>query len=101
DGSTDNTRAILERFGDRITLVNTDHNTGNKSYAQEYGLNFITGDILVTTDADTMLSSTFLARVEKNFSDPEIHAMAGYIQSLRYNWITACRELDYIIGQDV
>jgi cellulose synthase/poly-beta-1,6-N-acetylglucosamine synthase-like glycosyltransferase len=101
DGSTDSTASILQSFGDRIQVVNTPRNLGNKSYAQEYGLNFVTGDILVTTDADTMLSPTFLERIEKNFQDPAVHAVAGYIQSLKHNWITACRELDYIVGQDV
>lgn len=53
------------------------------------------------TDADTLLSENFIARVEHAFADPNTHAFAGYIQSLKHNWLTACRELDYTIGQDL
>lgn len=35
------------------------------------------------------------------FRDPQVFAVAGYIKSMKRNWITACRELDYLIGQDV
>lgn len=101
DGSTDGTRAVLASFGHSITVVETSKNTGNKSYAQEYGLRFVTGDVFVTTDADSVLSPDFLARIEKDFRDPKVEAVAGYIKSMRANWITACRELDYVIGQDL
>lgn len=101
DGSTDKSPAILRSFGRKIRLVYTRRNTGNKSYAQEYGLRFVTGDVLVMTDADTMLAPDFLERIEKDFERQDVHAVAGYIKSMRHNWITACRELDYIVGQDL
>ncbi len=101
DASTDTTLEILHSFGDAITVLTTPRNCGNKSYAQEYGIPYVTGDIMVTTDADTIMSPTFLSQIEKDFQDPEVHAVAGYIKSVRHNWITACRELDYLIGQDI
>jgi cellulose synthase/poly-beta-1,6-N-acetylglucosamine synthase-like glycosyltransferase len=101
DGSTDGTRAILESFGSSITIVDTPANTGAKSHAQEYGLRFVTGEVLVMTDADTILAPNFIARVEQAFADPAVSAFAGYIKSMRGNWLTACRELDYVFGQDL
>lgn len=101
DGSADKSPEILKEFGNKITVVRTSKNTGNKSYAQEYGLKFISCDILVMTDADTLLKSDFVELIEKDFEDKNIHAVAGYIISMKYNWLTAVRELDYIIGQDV
>jgi cellulose synthase/poly-beta-1,6-N-acetylglucosamine synthase-like glycosyltransferase len=101
DGSTDSTSRIVEDFASDVQLVSTPKNTGSKSRAQEYGLSFVTGDILVMTDADTILSPNFIQYVEEDFKDPSIHAVAGYIKSVPHNWLTACRELDYIIGQDV
>lgn len=101
DGSSDRSAEILKSFGRKIRLAHTPHNTGNKSYAQEYGLQFVTGDILVMTDADTLLAPDFLEVIEQDFADPDVHAVAGYIKSIRHNWITACRELDYIVGQDL
>jgi len=101
DGSTDGSAAILAAFGDQITVVRTPKNTGNKSYAQEYGIEFITGTVFVTTDADTILAPNFIELIEKDFQNPKTEAVAGYIKSLEFNWLTACRELDYMIGQDL
>lgn len=101
DCSTDNTPAILAEFGDRIQVVRTSNRLGNKSFAQEYGLTFIDCDILLMTDGDTMLDKDFAKEVEKSFQNSETHAVAGYIKSLKNNWITSCREIDYIIGQDI
>lgn len=101
DGSTDGTREVLRGFADAITVVDTPKNTGNKSYAQEYGLKFVTGDIFLATDADTIVAHDFIETMERNFEDARVQAVAGYIKSLQHNWITACRELDYLIGQDL
>jgi len=102
DGSTDQTPQILAEFGDKIKVVTIARATGNKSYAQELGLTHITGDIFAVTDGDTILDKDFLKRVEIDFlNEPEIAAVGGYVKSIRNNWLTACRELDYIIGQDL
>ena len=51
------TSKILEIYSNRGEIIakRTPENTGNKSSAQEFGLQFVTGDIVVTTDADTVL----------------------------------------------
>lgn len=101
DGSTDNTAAVLDTFGDAIRVISISKATRNKSRAQEYGLTFITGDICVATDGDTILDSRFVERVVQAFQDTTTAAFGGYVKSLRGNWLTACRELDYIIGQNL
>jgi cellulose synthase/poly-beta-1,6-N-acetylglucosamine synthase-like glycosyltransferase len=101
DGSTDRSPKILKDFGRQITVVRTPRNTGNKSRAQEYGLQFVTGDVFITADADTILDCNFLRRIAEDFKDPTVAAVAGYVKSLKHNWLTACRELDYVIGQDI
>ncbi len=101
DGSTDRTPEILKSFEDKITVVRIPKNTGNKSYAQEFGLKFIHGDVFITTDADTILDKNFVKRIFLDFKDRKVAAVAGYVRSLKYNWLTTCRELDYIIGQDI
>ena len=101
DGSTDGSVKILEGFGESIFLVKLEKNTGNKSYVQQLGLKYVTGDIFVSTDADTVLSDTFLERMETDFADENAVAVAGYVKSLKHNWLTAIRELDYLIGQEV
>ena len=101
DSSTDKTPKILEKFGESIKVVRTSKNTGNKSHAQEYGLQFVTGDVFVTTDGDTILQDDFIEIIEKDMRDVSVQAVAGYVKSLKHNWITSCRALDYAIGQNI
>ncbi|MFH0852734.1 MAG: glycosyltransferase family 2 protein [bacterium] len=102
DGSTDATLEILKQFEGGIKVANIEHATGNKSYAQEFGLQFVTGDIFIATDGDTFLDKDFIRLIEQDFeADPKIAAVGGYVKSLKYNWLTACRELDYIFGQNI
>lgn len=102
DCSTDRTPEILSRYADRVTTVRTPKNTGNKSSAQEYGLRFITGDVFVTTDGDTMLHPQFCAEVEREYEkDERVFAVVGYVKSVPYNWLTLCRAFEYCIGQNI
>lgn len=102
DGSTDDSPKILAGFGDKIEVVRIPYATGNKSYAQEFGLHFISGDIFVATDGDSFLDKDFLKIVEADFlAQPELAAVSGYVRSLKNNWLTACREMDYLVGQDL
>jgi peptidoglycan-N-acetylglucosamine deacetylase len=101
DSSTDDTPMILEKYKDKLKIVRTPVNSGNKSHAQEYGLKFVTGVVFVTTDGDTLLDKNFIKRIEEDFSNPKVAAVGGYVKSLKYNWLTACRSLDYCIGQNI
>ncbi len=102
DCSTDRTPYILAQYPDKIITKRTPNNTGNKSRAQEFGLQFVTGDVFVTTDADTILDEHYVEEVEKCLNaNPDAAAMAGYIESLPFNWLTLCRAYDYVIGQNL
>lgn len=107
DGSNDNTEAILEKYALKYTYIKPIHlaqNSGNKSKAQLKWFPHVTGDIVVMTDADTTLHRDFVSRIEADFAQDTTQTMAavaGYVSSKRYNWITACREIDYIIGQTI
>ncbi len=101
DCSKDRTAETLEYYSKFITHYRTPKNTGNKSSAQEFGLRFVTGDVVVTTDADTLLDKHFTEEIEKSFQNPNIVAVAGRVQSIPYNWLTLCRAYDYAIGQNI
>lgn len=107
DGSTDNSEFILHEFESKhanFHPLNLRENTGNKSKAQQKWLPHITWDIVIMTDADTVLDKDFVLNIEKSFEqDPEynVAAVGGYVSSLKHNWITACWEIDYIIGQNI
>lgn len=102
DGSTDATAGILASYGDRIHVVTTETPTGNKSRAQEFGLKYVTGDIVITTDGDTILHPRFVELIEQDFlQDPGLSVVAGYVESMRQNVLTSLREIDYTLGQDL
>jgi cellulose synthase/poly-beta-1,6-N-acetylglucosamine synthase-like glycosyltransferase len=101
DCSTDNSLEILQEFEDRVTIIDLPQNTGNKSFVQEEGLKHVKTDIFVATDADTIMDKDFVKRVQLAFRDKNVQAFAGYVKSLKCNWLTACREIDYIVGQDL
>ncbi len=101
DSSKDGTRDILAQYAGQIIPKRTPKNTGNKSSAQEFGLQFVTGDVMVTTDADTLLDPKFAEEIEKSFQDDDVVAVAGYVKSLPYNWLTLCRAFDYVVGQNI
>lgn len=102
DGSSDRSAEILASFGDAITVVSLPTPTGNKSYAQEIGLQYVTGDVFVATDGDTYLHPDFLAYVEEDFNnDANLTAIGGYVRSQKYNWLTACRAFEYAVGQNL
>lgn len=101
DCSTDKTPEILKKFENQITVVTTPKNTGNKSYAQEYGLSFIKGDYFITTDGDTLLDRDFIKIIEKDLQNKKTVAVSGYVKSIKHNWLTSCRGLDYSINQNI
>lgn len=98
DGSTDRTPQLLKQYGNKIKVVHTP-GLGNKSFAQEEGLKHVTGDIFIATDGDTILDPNFVKYVEEGFQNPDVGAVAGYVRSLPYNWLTACRAFEYAVGQ--
>lgn len=103
DSSTDDTAKILRKYAryKKVVAKKTPQNTGNKSHAQEFGLKYITGDIVVTTDADTILDPRFCELVEQDFENKNVVAVSGYVSSLPYNWLTLCRAFEYTIGQNI
>ncbi len=101
DSSKDRTLEYLQSYGDKITVVTTPKNTGNKSSAQEYGLQFVTSDVVITSDGDTILDREFVAEMAKTFKDRKVAAAGGYVRSLKHNWLTRCRALEYTIGQNI
>lgn len=101
DCSTDNTLEILQEFKDKVTVLTPEKRCGNKSYAQEFGLQYITGDVFVATDGDTQLDPNFVKYIEEDMQDANITAIAGYVRSIKYNWLTACRAFEYALGQNL
>jgi biofilm PGA synthesis N-glycosyltransferase PgaC len=101
DGSKDHSRDILKHYSSHIQPVLLPKNMGNKSLVQQEGLKLVSTDLFLATDGDTLLDREFVAQAVNHFIDPDVVALGGYVKSLKYNLITACRELDYTVCQDI
>lgn len=101
DASTDKTPNILQSYAKEIDIITLLWPSGGKSRAQEVALHHMSGDIFITTDADTLLHKDFIKNIVKEFKDNKVYAVAGYVKSLKFNPLTACRELDYLINQNI
>jgi cellulose synthase/poly-beta-1,6-N-acetylglucosamine synthase-like glycosyltransferase len=101
DGSSDGTLEILTRYEKHIRIIDLEENSGNKSYAEERGLAYVTGNVFVTTDADTELHPDFVKQIMRDFKDRNVMAVSGYVKSKAYNALTAVREIEYLIAQNI
>lgn len=101
DASTDNTLKILKKYTKHALVLSLSASTGHKSHAQEHGMKFVKGDIVITTDGDTVLHPDFIKHISKKFDDKSVIACAGHVKSMTNNLLTACRQIEYTIGQEI
>jgi GT2 family glycosyltransferase len=81
DGSTDNSAAIAESFGDPVRVIRLPKS--NVSIARNTGFRASKGDIIVFFDADDWMSDGALAATAAYFEQhPEINFVGGYIQMI-------------------
>ena len=81
DGSTDTTRAVIERYAaldSRITLGSTP-GRGPSRARNSIGLRWAVGDVLAFCDADDIWVPEKLAQLKAGFSDPNVDAIYGKI----------------------
>lgn len=72
-GSKDRTREIAEKYADLVFIQSSPKVGG----ARNDGAVRAKGSIIATTDADTILPSDWLERIEKGFSDPRVVMLYG------------------------
>jgi cellulose synthase/poly-beta-1,6-N-acetylglucosamine synthase-like glycosyltransferase len=76
DGSTDSTEQIVRRFArPEVQLVSRPRE--GKLRALSAGADRASGEILVLTDANSLLESDSLIRIVENFGDPEVGGVCG------------------------
>ncbi len=81
DASSDCTTQIAENFLDKgIMLVSREKN-GGRAAALNSGLQKANGDVIVTTDADTVVPSDWLNRFKSQFKQQGIVAVGGAYQA--------------------
>lgn len=99
DGSSDLTRFVAQGYEKYGVRVVTKPN-GGKASALNYGLLFAKGDIVITIDADSMVTRDAVNKIVQAMeSDPNNVAVAGNIKVLNSkSTITKIQELEYIMA---
>ncbi|PUA34074.1 MAG: hypothetical protein B9J98_01440 [Candidatus Terraquivivens tikiterensis] len=102
DGSTDGTYAAASRFKERVKLLSRPKG-GIKAYALNYGLSFAKGEVVVTVDADTMISRDAINKIAAYFSNPNILAASGNLRVINENknLLTRLQSYEYVIAFDI
>ncbi|MEM4274217.1 MAG: glycosyltransferase family 2 protein, partial [Candidatus Caldarchaeum sp.] len=96
DGSTDRTYEIASRYVRRGVTVLRKPN-GGKASALNYGMLFATGEIIVTVDADSILTRDTLRWIVMPFRDEKVVGVAGNVMVVnRQNWLTKNQALEYV-----
>ncbi len=70
DGSTDESRALLETYGDSIQTIYKEN--GGQASCIDAGMPLITGDALILLDSDDMLDPTAIEKTIGFFADPNV-----------------------------
>ncbi len=105
DGSSDSTlevtrAAFQKEIADGQVTVLTKPNSG-KADALNYGLEFVTEELFVGIDADTLIARDAISKLVPHFADPTVGAMAGNAKvGNRVNLWTRWQALEYITSQN-
>lgn len=91
DGSTDSSDAAMKKFIEKFdaqTILNKSpisikyfyKENGGKGRALNYGIARASGDIIMTIDADCVLTPTTVGNFAKSFADPSVMAAVGNVK---------------------
>jgi len=99
DGSTDNTLKEAKKYENENVKVFHKEN-GGKHSALNYGLMFAEGDIIISVDADSIVSRKAIKLMVKSFQDsPETGAVAGNVKVRnKESFLCRCQALEYLVG---
>ncbi len=102
DGSTDRTHELALQYKKKGVEVLHRPKAGGKSVALNTGILFSRGEIIVTCDADSLISRQALRIVIQRFEDPMVNAVAGNVEVLnRTNFLTKIQALEYIANENI
>jgi cellulose synthase/poly-beta-1,6-N-acetylglucosamine synthase-like glycosyltransferase len=97
DGSTDSTFQIARRFQSK-TIKAIHRPNGGKFAALNTGLVFATGEIVITVDADSLISRAAIIEIVKGFQNPDVIGVAGNLKVLnRKKFLAKLQALEYTI----
>jgi cellulose synthase/poly-beta-1,6-N-acetylglucosamine synthase-like glycosyltransferase len=105
DGSIDQTYAIASKYkrrfpNGRFSLLRKQN--GGKSSAINYALRFAKGEIIIVIDSDSIVERNAIKEIVKNFENPDVVGVAGYVKVLNTsNILTKCTALEVVIAFNI
>lgn len=87
DGSTDNSESLLNIFP-KIKLLSLPDRRG-KTAALNRAVGFAKNDILIFSDANTMLNADALLEIAKKYADPRVGGVAGEKKVMKAGFLQA------------
>ncbi|MGM0421072.1 MAG: glycosyltransferase [Bacillota bacterium] len=98
DSSTDRTGEIAKKFS-KVKVVKTPQQSGMKAKAQKFGLQFVTTELLVMLDADTMLKKDAIEKIVPAMYDDDTFSACGFVipQNINSLW-ESVRLVQYLFG---
>lgn len=101
DGSTDDTGVIAIKCGVNVLRnYSSLGKVGSIKRAIEYFRLDRQYDYISLLDADSQVNDRYFSEVRKLFA-ADVALICGNVESLKYNWLTAARALEYMWGQAV
>ena len=99
DCSTDGTGDIARQFAG-VDVVCPDVNCGSKAKAQNWGMQFVTGDLVLPVDGDTVLAENYIELLVREFEqDDNVAIAAGCVLTQRTETIwEKGRNVEYLFG---
>lgn len=109
DGSTDNTSKIVKEYlktkycknkkkrGKSILFIDRKENKG-KACSMNEGLMAASGNVIVTTDADTIFDKEAIRNITRYFTDARIDALVGNVKVSSGSFLGTIQEMEYTLG---
>lgn len=99
NGSTDDTLDVLHTYAERYPWLRILTSPPGKATALNRGIRAATYDIVVTIDADTLVTPTTLTMLARHFADPRVGGVAGNIKVGNLNnLLTRFQAVEYLNG---
>ena len=97
DGSKDNTYSVASEYSRRGVKVVRRPN-GGKFAALNTGIAVSSGEIVMTVDADSMISRAAITEMVRGFENPQVAGVAGNLKVFNRNkLLTKLQALEYIV----
>ena len=103
DGSTDDTRAEIQRVATasdgRITVIDFQRNRGKRA-AMAAGIRATDAEIIAFVDSDSQLDADAMTKLVQGFADDRVGAVCGHadVLNVRESWLTKMQAVRYFVA---